>query len=59
MEHEMTYSNLPKGTPYQKWKRPSLDEALKMNNGDLKHLFNGGLFLDKEIFKVSGDSCNK
>ena len=52
MEHEMTYSHLPEGVEYQKWKRPSLDEALKMNDGDLEHLFNGGLFLDKEIFKV-------
>lgn len=59
MEHEMTYSHLPKGVKYQKWKRPSLDEALKMNDGELEHLFNGWLFLDKEIFKVSGNLCNK
>ena len=28
-------------------------------DGELEHLFNGGLFLDKEIFKVSENLCNK
>lgn len=34
----------PNLKPSEEWFRPTLQEALKLNDGELEHLFNGGLF---------------
>lgn len=49
MEHNKTILELPDGVLCKKWLRPSLDIALQMNDGQLDHLFQGGLFLEGDF----------
>jgi hypothetical protein len=49
MFHEYTLKEKPSGVNIKEWVRPSLECALKMTDGQLDHLFKGGLFLKEEL----------
>ena len=48
MTHKYTLREKPEGR-IKEWIRPSLEQALNMNDGQLEHLFNGGLFLKEDL----------
>ena len=51
MQHTYTFRNVPEETEVEQFVRPSLDIAYKLNDAQLYHLFNGGLFLESELNK--------
>jgi len=49
MRHEYTLKEKPIGCPIAEWVRPTIEQSLKLNDSELKHLFNGGLFLKEDL----------
>jgi hypothetical protein len=59
MKHIRTYNNILKDAKIENWVRPSLEQAYKMNDGMLEHLFNGGLFLESELKELDKQTTEK
>lgn len=52
MHHTYTFRNVPEETEVDPFVRPSLDIAYKLNDAQIDHLFNGGLFLESDLPKI-------
>lgn len=52
MQHIESFNSVPDYIRVFKWKRPTLEQTLKLSDGQIEHIFNGGLILDLDIHKL-------
>lgn len=46
MQHTRSFKNVPDYIRVFRWKRPTLEQTMKLSKGMMEHVLNGGLVLD-------------
>ncbi|EFS33754.2 hypothetical protein BSGG_4454 [Bacteroides sp. D2] len=59
MQHTKTFKSVPDYIRVFKWKRPTLEQTIKLSDGQIEHILNGGLVLDTDIYTPSSESVKK
>lgn len=49
MQHTKSFKSVPDYIRVFKWKRPTLEQTMKLSDGQIEHVLNGGLILDLDI----------
>lgn len=47
----ITSASLPRGVVIRWWVRPTLWQTLRLSNGEIKHVLDGGLILDLDLLR--------
>lgn len=53
MQHTKSFKSVPDYIRVFKWKRPTLEQTMKLSDGLIEHILNGGLVLDTDIHTTS------
>ena len=59
MQHTKTFKSVPDYIRVFKWKRPTLEQTIKLSDGQIEHVLNGGLVLDTDIYTPSSEYVKK
>lgn len=50
MQHTKSFRSVPDYIRVFKWKRPTLEQTIKLSSGMIEHVLSGGLILDSDIY---------
>lgn len=59
MQHTKTFKSVPDYIRVFKWKRPTIDQTIKLPDRQIEHVLNGGLILDSDLYTPASESVKK